>query len=204
MKNDYKERAIEIFKDVVSETTLTKPGALPYLIFGEQPSYHSFFNKMGKNFEKWFEFLIRSSGYDLSEGKDKLIFIGNDRKDMDLVFRDEEKKVVYYMEMKSNTNLDTEKFKSTCNKIINIKHFLSKIYGGYEVKSYLLHWSVYDEIELDNEYKIRHHKYMQNGVKVIHPKELFEIINVELSSDDYKGLFKEMKNIYNQINHQRL
>src|SRR5210317_1791567 len=99
MNKDYKDKAIEIFKGIVSETTLTKPGALPFLIFGEQPSFHNLFNKIGKNFEKWFEYVIESNGYDLYKGKDKLIHIDNNRKDMDIVFKDESKQIVYYIEM---------------------------------------------------------------------------------------------------------
>jgi len=201
MNKDYKDKAIEIFKGIVSETTLTKPGALPFLIFGEQPSFHSLFNKIGKNFEKWFEYVIESNGYDLYKGKNKLIHIDNNRKDMDIVFKDESKQIVYYIEMKSNTNLDTEKFKATCNKISNIHQSLNENYKEYKIESYLLHWSVYEENDLDNEYKNKHLKYQENGVKVIHPKDLFHIINVDITYKDYIDMFKEMKNIYNKINH---
>lgn len=201
MNKDYKDKAIEIFKGIVSETTLTKPGGLPFLIFGEQPSFHSLFNKIGKNFEKWFEYVIESNGYDLYKGKDKLIHIDNNRKDMDIVFKDESKQIVYYIEMKSNTNLDTEKFKATCNKISNIHQSLDENYKEYKIESYLLHWSVYEENDLDNEYKNKHLKYQENGVKVIHPKDLFRIINVDITYKDYIDMFKEMKNIYNKINH---
>jgi len=201
MNKNYKDKAIEIFKGIVSETTLTKPGALPFLIFGEQPSFHSLFNKIGKNFEKWFEYVIESNGYDLCKGKDKLIHIDNNRKDMDIVFKDESKQIVYYIEMKSNTNLDTEKFKATCNKISNIHQSLNENYKEYKIESYLLHWSVYEENDLDNEYKNKHLKYQENGVKVIHPKDLFHIINVDITYKDYIDMFKEMKNIYNKINH---
>ena len=201
MNKDYKDKAIEIFKGIVSETTLTKPGALPFLIFGEQPSFHSLFNKIGKNFEKWFEYVIEHNGYELYKGKDKLIHIDNNRKDMDIVFKDESNQIVYYIEMKSNTNLDTEKFKATCNKISNIHQSLNENYKEYKIESYLLHWSVYEENDLDNEYKNKHLKYQENGVKVIHPKDLFHIINVDITYKDYIDMFKEMKNIYNKINH---
>lgn len=200
MENKYIKKAVEIFESIVSETTITKPGGLPYLIFGEQPSYHSLFNKVGKNFEKWFIYVVESNGFELIGNIDKKIKVMGERKDMDLLFKDKNNDIIYYIEMKSNTNLDTEKFKATCNKINDIKTVLSNQYNGYEVKSFLLHWSVYEKDDLDNKYKNKHLKYNKNNIEVIHPKDLFTILGEDIPKEEYYSLFLEMKNIYNKIN----
>ena len=65
MKNIYKDKAHEIVDSILEKTTLSKPGGLPHLLFGDQPSAQSLFIKMGKNFEKWFKFIIADCGMEL-------------------------------------------------------------------------------------------------------------------------------------------
>lgn len=54
-------------------------------------------------------------------------------KEKDLIFIDEDSKKVFYAEIKSNINLDTEKSKATEEKCINIKDELKKKYPEYEI-----------------------------------------------------------------------
>lgn len=50
------------------------------------------------------------------------------------LFKDDNKKIVYYAELKGNLNLDTEKSKSTIDKCIIIKNELEIKYPLYEIK----------------------------------------------------------------------
>jgi len=47
-------------------------------------------------------------------------------------------KIIYYAEIKSNLNLDTEKSKSTIKKCIEIKDELKRKYEEYEIKMCLV------------------------------------------------------------------
>jgi hypothetical protein len=56
-------------------------------------------------------------------------------KEKDHLFCDEEKKVIYYAELKANLNLDTEKSMSTYTKCLAIVEGLKIEYTGYTI-----HW----------------------------------------------------------------
>ena len=60
------------------------------------------------------------------------------KKERDHLFVDETKKIIYYAELKSNINLDTEKSKSTYNKCIAIVNELHEQYPDYQIKWCLL------------------------------------------------------------------
>jgi hypothetical protein len=55
-------------------------------------------------------------------------------KEKDHLFCDEKKKIIYYSELKSNLNLDTEKSKSTYNKCLDIFGELKQKYPYYNIK----------------------------------------------------------------------
>lgn len=55
-------------------------------------------------------------------------------KEKDHLFVDEDKKIVYYAELKSNLNLDTEKSKKTEAKVIKIKDSLANKHSGYTIE----------------------------------------------------------------------
>ena len=60
------------------------------------------------------------------------------KKERDHLFIDENKKIIYYAELKSNINLDTEKSKSTYTKCILIVNELQEQYPDYQIKWCLL------------------------------------------------------------------
>jgi hypothetical protein len=60
------------------------------------------------------------------------------KKERDHLFVNEHTKTVYYAELKSNLNLDTEKSKSTYNKVLHIYEELKKEYPGYTIKPHLV------------------------------------------------------------------
>lgn len=55
-------------------------------------------------------------------------------KEKDHLFLDEENKIIYYAEFKSNINLDTEKSVSTSEKCIEISKSLKKKYPDHKIK----------------------------------------------------------------------
>ena len=59
-------------------------------------------------------------------------------KEKDHIFKDEKNKIIYYAELKSNLNLDTEKSKSTTEKCLFILNELRKNYTDYTIKMYLV------------------------------------------------------------------
>lgn len=54
-------------------------------------------------------------------------------KETDHLFSDDNKKIIYYAEFKSNINLDTEKSKSTYTKCLIIKEELKNKYPDYKI-----------------------------------------------------------------------
>lgn len=60
------------------------------------------------------------------------------KKERDHLFRDNAKKIIYYAELKSNLNLDTEKCKSTSDKCVQILHELQAEYPDCEIKMCLV------------------------------------------------------------------
>ena len=54
--------------------------------------------------------------------KENVQQINNKKKDVDLIFKDENNKVIYYREMKGNIELDTEKLPATISKCKEIEY----------------------------------------------------------------------------------
>ena len=71
-----------------------------------------------------------------------------DKKEKDHLFMDRDNKVIYYAEIKSNINLDTEKLKVTYKKCQDIVLELKEEYPEYEIKWCLvaLRYLEYDNI----------------------------------------------------------
>lgn len=60
------------------------------------------------------------------------------KKERDHLFMNEDKKTIFYAEIKSNLNLDTEKCKSTSQKCLQIKNELKNEYPEHEIKMFLI------------------------------------------------------------------
>jgi hypothetical protein len=90
--------------------------------------------KLGIALEKVLEDIINSKT-DLIDIKPKN---SKGKKERDHLFKDEDKKIIYYSEIKSNLNLDTEKSKQTLTKCNSIKKELEKEYPEYKINVYLV------------------------------------------------------------------
>jgi hypothetical protein len=60
------------------------------------------------------------------------------KKQLDHLFEDAEKKIIYYAELKSNLHLDTEKSRATAEKCLKIYNELCDTYPDYTVKMFLV------------------------------------------------------------------
>lgn len=70
------------------------------------------------------------------------------KKEFDHLFCDEEKKIIYYAELKGNLNLDTEKSKKTYDKCKELVEKCKEMYPDYEIRWCLLGFRYinYDDI----------------------------------------------------------
>jgi len=66
------------------------------------------------------------------------------KKDIDLIFKDEINKIIYYRELKANIELDSEKLPATISKCKEIEKYLQEKYNSYKIDSGILNWSVYN------------------------------------------------------------
>ena len=67
------------------------------------------------------------------------------KKERDHLFKNEESKTIYYAEIKSNLNLDTEKCKSTAEKCQHILGELQTEYPDYVINMYLVGARYYEK-----------------------------------------------------------
>lgn len=107
--------------------------SLSYLI--DIPLSQSDCIKIGTGVEKVLIDIILNKNKELKNIKGKNI---KGEKETDHLFIDETRKIIYYAELKSNLNLDTEKCKSTSQKCISILEKLQNKYTDYECKMYLV------------------------------------------------------------------
>jgi hypothetical protein len=197
MKQIFKDKAKEIIESIVKKQKRSEPGSLPFLFWGDKISEQSFYVKVGKNFEKWFKFVAANSvGFVLlPDGITKQVSKGQS-KDIDFIVLDINNKIVYYLELKSNLELDTEKLLATIDKVNLIKKYLTKTYPEYKIESGILHWAVYDKNILAKKYLNKIKQAEASEVNVKYPKDLFKILNQNISEINYYKLFNDIKKTY--------
>ena len=171
-----------------NDVKLASPGSGMYLLFGPVPSTQSINIKFGRAFERFFEEAV-------SLGTNNFILMPSGvweeiNKDLDLIFRDDENKIIYYRELKLNLNLDTEKIVATYEKINYITDFLIKKYPDYEINSALLTWSTFnlDDITAQSQVKKADNYY----VSVEDPETFFELVGMPMNKDNYEEFFRSI------------
>lgn len=195
MSESIENYAYSIAQSISQKQKLSQPGSLPYALFGAIPSTASLYIKLGRNFEKWFKYVVgETDGFDLlSDGLTNGIVAGK-KKDVDFIFKNESTKTIYYRELKSNTELDTEKLPATIEKIKKISTYLNNMYSDYKVDCGLLTWSVYDRDMLPaNDGRLK--AFSDGGINVTFPMDLFLTIGQPISKDDYLNMLKNIGNI---------
>lgn len=114
------------------------------------------------------------------------------RKEKDHIFINETDKVIHYAEVKANLNLDTEKYKATINKCIEINHELTTQYPDYTIKMYLVGARYLNSSEMSDAIRKKYSSIRGNLVGINeyiqslgHTRELLE-------PDGYRVLLNEM------------
>lgn len=188
-----KELGINFVEKILEgELTLTKAGSISHLLYGEKPSEQSINIKIGRLGEFLSKELIKTND------KLELLICGiqkinNNNKDIDLIFKDEFNKIIYYRELKGNIELDTEKLPATINKCKEIETSLKNKYLDYTIDCGILNWSVYNRKILKT--GLSNIKTFENGgIKIEHMEDFLNIIDIHWNEDDYYLYFREIGN----------
>ncbi len=112
------------------------------------------------------------------------------QKERDHLFEDEASKTIYYAELKSNLNLDTEKCKSTSNKCSQILEELKQEYPEHTIKMYLLGIRYYEKALIP---KIINNKYLCIQENVLGVNDYLREMNTNVCFQDEK-MYKEFLN----------
>jgi hypothetical protein len=190
VKNDGISWVKKLLKD---NLTNTKHGSISYLLFGEKPSEQSICIKFGHFGEIMAKELIKlNPNLELLECGIQVI--NNKKKDIDLIFKDEINKIIYYRELKGNIELDTEKLPATIEKCKEIEKSLEEKYKDYKIDCGILNWSVYNRKILKA--GISNIQLFENkGIKINHMEDFLNIIDIKWDEDDYYLYFRNIGKI---------
>ena len=111
----------------------------------------------------------------------KTSFTKKGDKEKDHLFKDTTNKVIYYAELKSNINLDTEKSKSTYLKCQFIFDELKEAYPDYEIKWCLLAYRYINKVEIPKSVANKYSKISSNLFGI---NEYLEMLGIEMRFDE--------------------
>lgn len=194
-----KQRGILWIKNMLrNDIIYSKPGSISYLIYGKKPSEQSINIKLGRFGEFLTKEIIRTNNdFELLEcGIQK---INDHNKDIDLLFRDQKKKIIYYRELKANIQLDTEKYHATICKCKEIMVSLQSRYTDYQINYGIFHWSIYNKNILLSNVLHMIKKFEQDDIHIDHFEDFMNIISMEWSEDDYYSYFYEIGRIITEF-----
>jgi hypothetical protein len=189
--NKIKEKGIYwVDKMLESELTYTKPGSISHLLYGKKPSEQSINIKLGRFGEYISKELIKTN-LNLELLNCGIQKINDKKKDIDLIFKNENNKIIYYRELKGNIELDTEKLPATILKCKEIENSLKINYTEYTIDCGILNWSVYNRKILTA--GLTNIKTFENGgIKIDHMEDFLNLIDVTWNEDDYYSYFREI------------
>uniref|UniRef100_A0A6C0LMK2 Uncharacterized protein n=1 Tax=viral metagenome TaxID=1070528 RepID=A0A6C0LMK2_9ZZZZ len=171
----------------------TQAGSISYLLYGEKPSEQSINIKFGHFGEFLSKEMIQcNQNLELLPCGNTLI---NKRlRDVDLIFIDKTKNVLYYRELKANINLDTEKLPATIIKCNDIVAFLKSKYEDYTIDYAILNWSIYDRNNLTSGISgIKNIKcFEKEGINVEHFGDFCNILGFVWSEEDFYSYFRDI------------
>lgn len=196
--NKIKQRGITKVQDLLKkEKKSTQPGSLKFLLFGKAVSTQSFVIKMGHFGENLTKELITMS--DCHEILDQcgIQNIFNEHIDIDILFKNKNKKIIYYRELKANIDLDSEKIKVTVKKCKTVKKFLELQYPHYYVDYGIFNWSVYNRKILFPKYLSKIKKFENDGIKVDNFEDFLNLIEIGWNEEDFYDYWKTVGKIIN-------
>ena len=180
--------------------THTKPGSIKYLLYGPEPSEQSISIKMGHCGEEMVKKLIsETDGLELLKcGVQCIDPHTGKNKDLDLIWKNEKKKTIYYREAKGNIELDSEKLPATIDKVEEIiKSYIVPNYPDYTIDIGVFNWSIYNRKVLKKGLS-QIKKCEEKGIKVEHPEDLFNLIEFNWNEDDYYEFFREVGKFFRE------
>ena len=189
--SDLKKKGIAWTEKVLQGSiTQTKPGSITYLLYGAKPSQQSINIKLGRLGEFLSKELIMCNP-NLELLTCGIQTINEKNKDVDLIFKDEINKIIYYRELKGNIELDTEKLPATINKCKEIETSLKATYSDYTINCGILNWSVYNR-QLLTAGLSNIHSFEKAGIKIDHMECFLTLIKITWTAEDYYGYFREL------------
>lgn len=155
--------------------------SLSYLIKKEHYMSQSDCIKFGIAIEKVLSDIILEFNKDILSIKTKN---EKNKKERDHLFINNDTKTIYYSELKSNLNLDTEKSKSTYLKCLKIVEELNNEYPGYTIKWCLLGLRYYTKDIIDNKILSKYSSIKNNVYGVNEYLNLFDI-DIQFNEQTY-------------------
>ena len=167
---------------------MTEIGSLKYFLWGSEKSEQSIVIKFGRVFEKMLQKEIQDSKqFNLGTNGIQRIRGLNKKKDIDLLFCDTQRKIVYYRELKANIDLDTEKLPATVDKIKQIEKHLQKEYASYSINYGVLCMTVYSKIQLSERLIKKVNTYENAGVPVDFAADIFSTLGVFINESEWRS-----------------
>jgi len=187
----------EIMKEITyimnNKITTSKPGSVKYLLFGPELSRQSISIKLGKIGELIPKIIItHSPNLDLLRcGVQCVNKTTQKNKDIDLIWKNDSIKTLYYREVKGNINLDSEKMPATIQKIkenINQKSCIGSKYSEYNIDTGLFHWSIYDRKDLKKNIP-GISTCEKKGMKIEHMGDMMKLLKFNWTKKQYISFF---------------
>ena len=194
MNKKYLSISSDIKEKILNEDQDTEYGSLKFLLFENGNISQSQSIKFGKAYEAWFEKIIEdhitsAGGRLLPHGVLQDFLEKGKKKDLDLLY-DNGTGTIYYLELKSNLNLDSEKLPTTAEKVKEITKKLQKKYSDKVIEGAVLCWGIFDMEDGIKNIKGKVRQFKKYGVDVIFPKQLYTAINKFVKSPVKSGLAK--------------
>ena len=192
------QEILDSTKDKVAQITKTvkhtKPGSVGFLLFGSEPSKQSLLIRMGKPLgEELPKNLINSTNYFETEecGIIKLNN-SNEKKDFDLIWKDEENKTIYYRESKGNLELDSEKLPATISKVKRLHDELNLKYPGYHINSGIYNWTLYERGDAEGGGLNAVKTCEKHNIKVDHFNDFINLLHYTMSKEHFESYFRNL------------
>lgn len=170
---------------------MTESGSITYLLYGSTPSRQSICIKLGKLGEHMIKKIILETPH-LELLKCGVQCVDNEtkqKKDLDLFWKNDKTKHIYYFEAKGNMELDTEKIQATIEKVLEIKEkYIEPNYLDYKVEFGIFNWSIYTRKKELLQIKLCE----ENGINVFHMDQMLQLLEFEWSEEDFYSFFKQV------------
>lgn len=151
--------------------------------------------KLGIGIEKILREFIIEENKELENIKEKN---KKNVKEKDHLFEHKKNKIIYYAELKSNLDLDTEKLISTINKCYEIQEELKKKYEEYEIKMYLVSLRFLEKKDIPEITMKKLDKINQNVIGINDYLKILKIINFNNENEYKEILYYLVKEMFNK------